>query len=128
MTLLVDSHAFVWWVTEDPRISRFAGEALLSRDRLRYISAATGFELTNKLRLGKLPNGQELVDRLEELVKAAHFTVLPITLPHAHFAGRLPGAPRDPFDRLIAAQAIIEGVPVLSVDSAFAALGAETVW
>ena len=127
MTIIVDTHAFVWWVTSDPRISPSVFK-ILTEDRLRYLSAVTAFELTNKLRIGKLENGQELVERLDELVRNAHFAVLPVALSHAYLAGKMPGEPRDPFDRLIAAQAKIEQIPILSADPAFERLGVETIW
>ena len=127
MTVIVDTHAFVWWVTSDPRISPAAFK-VLTGGRVRYLSAVTAFELTNKLRMGKLENGRELVERLDELVRGAHFVVLPVDFSHAYLAGEMPGEPRDPFDRLIAAQAKVEQIPILSADPAFELLGVETIW
>ena len=127
MTVIVDTHVFVWWVTADPRISP-AAFSVLTASRMRYLSAVTAFELTNRLRIGKLENGRELVERLDELVRGAHFVVLPVNFGHAYLAGEMPGEPRDPFDRLIAAQARIEQIPVLSADPAFVRLGVETIW
>lgn len=127
-SLIVDTHALLWWMLADPRLSSLARGAMADRGAPGFVSAVSAFEIANKVRLGKLEIARPVAARFVEVCRRARLEILPLRADQALLAGRLPGAPRDPFDRLIAAQAIIAGLPVLSADSAFRALGAESVW
>ena len=93
-----------------------------------YASAALAWELTTKYRNGRLQDAADIALNLPAYVRQWHFEPLPITVEHSHRAGLLPGAHRDPFDRMLAAQANMEGLELATVDPALAGLGAKVVW
>jgi PIN domain nuclease of toxin-antitoxin system len=128
LSLLLDTHTLFWWVTDSAEISEGARRRIADEDGHCFVSAASIFELSNKVRLGKLEPARELVERLQEVMEYYRFTPLPITFDHARLAGRLASPHRDPFDRLLAAQSIIENVPVITIDAAIGNLGARVVW
>lgn len=92
------------------------------------MSAASGWEIATKARLGKLPEAGDVPENLAGYLRKAGFLELSISMAHARLAGSLPGGHRDPFDRILAAQAQIEGLPVVTRDPEIAHLGASTVW
>jgi PIN domain nuclease of toxin-antitoxin system len=126
--ILLDTHALIWWATGDTRISSKLRQNLARPNERVFVSAATAWEIATKARLGKLKVPNELVHDFVEGVEALGFLGLPITLRHGYDAGRLPGAHRDPFDRVLAAQARSEGLDLVSCDPAFKALGIDTLW
>lgn len=121
--LLLDTHVFLWWLAGDRRLGRRA-RAWLADERVDvYVSAASAWEITTKARLGKLP-GAELVARdVGAAVASQGFLELPIRLAHAERAGAFVHAHRDPFDRVLAAQSILEELPIVSADAALDAFG-----
>lgn len=129
MRILLDSHAALWWLSEDPQLSDAARDEIAAAEE-PLVSAGTLFEVSIKASLGKLdvPDGW-----IAELL-ATGFALLPITPGHALALERLPfvklnGTPvRDPFDRLLVAQASVERVPVVTRDGAIAAHGVPTIW
>lgn len=123
MKVLLDTHAVLWWFADDPQLPPQA-EALID-DPLNtvLVSAASAWEICTKVRIGRLPTGQSLCDDFSGYLQRFHFTPLPISVEHGRLAGRLPGSHRDPFDRMLAAQALVEGVTLLTNDPAFAGLG-----
>jgi PIN domain nuclease of toxin-antitoxin system len=125
---LLDTHALFWWVTNSPSLSERARAAILGEEGPCHVGAASVFELSNKVRLGKFEAAKELVERLEYLMVEQAFTPLSVSHAHARLAGRLAAPHRDPFDRILAAQSIIEDCPVVTVDPASAALGAKVLW
>jgi PIN domain nuclease of toxin-antitoxin system len=127
MAILLDSHAFVWWLIEQERLSPAAFNAI-QREPDTYVSAVVAWELAGKVRLGKWAEAKPLSDRFFEALEENRLRHLPITLEHAHLAGSLPGAHRDPFDRMLAAQAILEAMPLVTADPAFRSFAVETLW
>ncbi|MDQ4502493.1 type II toxin-antitoxin system VapC family toxin [Sinomonas sp. ASV322] len=126
---LLDTHTLVWALTEPRRLSRRARAALESWDSKLIASAVSGFELANKRRIGKLADLDGLLTGYEKHVLALVSEELPITAGHALEAGRLAWDHRDPFDRIIAAQALVEGYTLVTADSAFSALpGLDILW
>lgn len=129
LRLLLDTHAALWWLADDPNLSKAAREAIAGSEEPLF-SAGTLFEVSIKASLGKLEAAEEWA---EELL-AEGFSLLPISTAHASAIRRLPyvelnGRPhRDPFDRLLAAQAIVEGVAVVTRDAGIAAHGVPTLW
>jgi PIN domain nuclease of toxin-antitoxin system len=99
-----------------------------SPDTTVLVSAASAWEIATKHRIGKLPAGGRIVMEWDERIQTDRFQQLPVTAHHALRAGTLPGPHRDPFDRMLAAQSIIEEIPVLSSDDALSALGASRIW
>ena len=116
MRLLLDSHAFLWWLQDSPRLGRDARRLVADPKSIVHVSAATVWELSIKATLGKLH-----VDRadLPAEIAANGFVELPITAAHAWHAGRLPPTHEDPFDRMLIAQAQLEELTVLTHDTAF---------
>lgn len=128
MNVLLDTHALAWWVLDDSRLSAAARDILADPANVVLVSVVSAFEMTTKHRLGKWPDIGAFAAEFELAVTAEGFRVMELATDHAALAGRLAGAPRDPFDRLIAAQAIVERMPVLTIDPALAMLGAEVIW
>lgn len=128
MRLLLDTHAYAWWVTNDRKLSRRARDAMVAADAELLISAVVPWELAMKFRLGKWPGADAILADLDAALVEDRLTPLPITLDHARRAGLLPGDHRDPFDRTLAAQARAERVAVVTADPVFARMGVEVVW
>ena len=128
LRLLLDTHALLWWLFDDPQLPQRVRSAIADVATQAYVSSATGWELAIKSRLGKLPYAQEAVSNLAELVRASHMEVLPITLAHALAAGALPGPLKDPFDRMLIAQAQIEGLTLVSIDKVFRRYKVPLLW
>lgn len=128
MKALLDTHALLWWLFDDRRLSRRARQVIEGAENDLLVSAATGWEIMTKHRLGKLPQASAVVRDLPAALRRAGFEVLPISLAHAIEAGRMTSTHRDPFDRMLAAQSRLEGVPLITDDPAFEPLGAPTMW
>lgn len=128
MRLLLDTHAFLWWVAGDARMTRKARAAVGAADSDVYVSAASAWEITTKFRIGKLPGASAIVDELAEVVASQSFSALPITLGHAQAAGLLAGDHRDPFDRMLIAQASAEQLLLVSNEALFDRFGVRRLW
>lgn len=128
MKHLLDTHAFLWWIGDDPALSRRARAALADPGNTFLLSMASAWEMAIKISLGKLELDANLERFLPEQMSANGFSMLPIDLRHVSRAARLPFHHRDPFDRLIVAQALVEEVPVVTADPAFTAYGVRRVW
>lgn len=128
MNLLLDTHALAWWVLDDARLSVTARNLVADPANRIVVSVVSAFEMATKHRLGKWPDVGAFVAEFGTAVTAEGFNLLEVTAGHAVLAGGLAGEPRDPFDRLIAAQAMAEKMPVLTVDPALAMLGAQVLW
>lgn len=126
--LLLDTHALLWWLSDDPRLSRAAYRAIADESATVFVSAASAWEAATKVRLGKLSDPHGVTDALGSLVAAQGFRELPITLEHGRRAGRLPGPHKDPFDRMLIAQAQTDGLAVVSNDNVFDAYAVQRVW
>lgn len=128
MRLLVDTHALLWWALDDPKLSRPAYAAIADSSSLVHVSAVSAFELATKHRLGKLPTAEALLVDLDRYLQEQGFAPLPLDLPSAERAGRLPGPHRDPFDRLLVAQAITADLALVSNETAFDLYGVRRLW
>lgn len=128
MRLLLDTHALLWWQTDDARLSAAARTAIADASNEIFVSAASAWEIATKARLGKLDSVPEAATRHAELLSADGFVPLPIDLRHALRAGGYPQPNRDPFDRMLAAQSEIESLALVTLDPVFAAFGTRTVW
>lgn len=128
LQLLLDTHAFLWWLAGDEALSRAARLAIATQDTPVFVSAASAWEITTKHRLGKLPGVEPVVLKLEETIIGQGFTPLPISLRHARVAGALPGPHRDPFDRMLMAQAMLDGLTLISNEHAFDSYGVARMW
>jgi PIN domain nuclease of toxin-antitoxin system len=127
--LLLDTVTFIFWHADSPRLSPVARQLLLEApQRPVYVSAASAFEIATKVRLGKLTVPPAIFNDFAYVVEADGFRLLDVDAASAIRAGQLAGAHRDPFDRLIAAQALSIEAPVVTNDGAFPALGVGVVW
>lgn len=128
MRLLLDTHAFVWWVEEDDQLSRRAREAILATENETCVSAVTGLEIATKVRAGKPKFDVRRLDNFPETVEELGFAGISVSLAHGCRAGLLEGKHKDPFDRILAAQCEIESLVLVTRDTAFAAFGTRTLW
>jgi len=126
--LLLDTHALPWWLTDDPKLPAHAGSRIDDPTNDIAISPVSAYELRFKALKGLLPGGDLAAAEIAQVADAANFTVLPLTLDHASLAGSLPLPHRDPFDRVLAAQALPGEYTILSVAAAFDGLGVPRVW
>ena len=124
MRLLIDSHAFLWWSESSPALGRAARNAIADPANEVLVSIAGLWELTIKASTGKL----QLPAELQTMMASQGFTVLPITFDHLSQLSLLPRLHRDPFDRMLIAQALAEGMPIATADRRFAAYGVQIVW
>lgn len=128
MNLLLDTHALVWWIKADPRLSEAARRAILDDDTGVYVSVASAWEIAIKVGSGKWDEARKLLENFESAVADEGFDLLPIAVIHVRTAGLMPVQHRDPFDRLPAAQATIENLTLVTADPRFAGLGATVLW
>lgn len=129
MRLLLDTHAFLWWVFADRRLSRRARVAIDNDDEHEvFLSAASAWEIATKHRIGKLPDARVVADDVPGAVAAEGFTELTISIRHAQHAGNLGGHHRDPFDRMLIAQAMLEDLTLVSNERIFDAYGVKRLW
>ena len=127
MNLLLDTHAFLWFVTGDVRLSRAARRALEADEAELTLSAASVWGLAIKAGLGRLSLPASVAEYVAEKV-ADGFAVLPVEWTHAAGVEKLPPHHRDPFDRLLVAQALAEDLPIVTNDPALSAYGVQVVW
>lgn len=128
MRFLLDTHALLWWFTNDERLSPSARDAIADEGNIILVSAASAWEIATKHRQGKLAEAADAVSRFDELVAADGFQHLPITHFHCIRAGHYAVEHRDPFDRILAAQSELEGVTLISVDPAFQLFKTSLLW
>jgi PIN domain nuclease of toxin-antitoxin system len=128
MNILLDTNIIIWWLLDKSRISPAARAALSDAENSVFASAASAFEIAVKQRIGKLALTEEAVRSLPEDLEAGGIALLDITFRQAILAGRCASPHRDPFHRLIAAQARAEDMPVVTSDAAFATFGVKVIW
>lgn len=128
MQVLLDTHALLFWLFDDPRMSDVARSVVADPDTAVFVSAASSFEIHTKQRLGKLTIADALVSDFSGWVRKAGFRELPMTSAHASQAGNWPHPHRDPFDRILAAQASLEHMPLVTRDEALGSFGVPLVW
>jgi len=116
---LLDTHILLWWLFDDPKLSKRAKEAIALPESRVFVSSVCGWEISIKHHLGKLPHVDNLVKNLPLYVRRERFEILPISLEHAIAAGALDGKHRDPFDRMLIAQARTEKLTLISNDKIF---------
>jgi PIN domain nuclease of toxin-antitoxin system len=126
--LLIDTHALLWWLTDDPSLSRAARKAMAETSNVLLASAVSAWEIATKVRLGRLPGAGELAAGFQGFMLREGFTTLDMTADHGVRAGLLPGPLKDPFDRMLISQAQAENVPVVTNERTFEACGVRRVW
>ena len=128
MRMLLDSHAVLWFILDDPRLSDRARECIVATDSSIYVSPATLWEIAIKIRLGKYQLPEPYESFVDAQLEQNGFEILPILPRHTAVLTSLPFHHRDPFDRLIVAQALRESLPLLSIDTGLDAYGVTRIW
>jgi len=126
MTVLLDTRTFLWWVSDSPKLSRRARKAIAESRCL--LSVASCWEIAIKASLGRLETPRPLERFLQQQLEMNAFELLPVALEHAAAVRDMPFHHRDPFDRLVAAQARHEEMPLVTVDTVFAKYGVKRIW
>jgi PIN domain nuclease of toxin-antitoxin system len=126
---LLDTHAYLWAIQEDWKLGGCAREAIENRRSKLFVSAISTFEIANKYRIGKLPDYQYVAENCLDLIRKLGARELPVSAEHAYFAAKFEWEHRDPFDRILAAQAVTLNLTLITNDSAFDALPwLSTLW
>ena len=126
MRVLLDSHALLWWFSDNAKLSKTAKNAIRTGDV--YVSSVTAYELGIKFRRGQLAEASELFSDFELYCADEMFQLLPVKAEHALAAAAFDDSHRDPFDRLIAGQSLVERLAVVTVDKAMHSFGCKIIW
>lgn len=130
MNVLLDTHVFLWWIEDNPRLSPRAREVIANGENMIFLSAASGWEIAIKASLGKLrlPENEALDRFILDQLQVNAFQVLPVQLGHALQVYALPPLHWDPFDRLLVAQSQVENMPLVTGDAQIGRYGAQVIW
>jgi PIN domain nuclease of toxin-antitoxin system len=126
--VLVDTHAILWWLAGDERLSKRARKILEDPENKRWVSIASLWEIAIKMSSGRLPAEGLTLGTIAGLLKAQQFAILPVSLEDLLRLELLPWLHRDPLDRLIVAQALEEGISLLTADGAMSQYPVQTIW
>lgn len=126
MRLLLDTHALIWWIVDSRKLSQTARTAIAEPRNVVLASVVSGYEIAYKQRLGKLP--AEIPEDLPKALRDARIQAQQLTLDHTIAAGQLPGPHRDPWDRLLIAQAMAGGFTMVTTDAVFRDYGVPVCW
>jgi len=114
--MLLDTHIFLWWLFDDPKLPTGIRRFVKDKNNTIFVSAASVWEIATKFRLGRLPEAAEVARNVPEWITRAGFESMPVTAKHAQLAGDWNLSHGDPFDRMLAAQAKLEKMPLATVD------------
>lgn len=128
MRALLDTHAFLWWIADSGRLSTAARGVIADETNDIVVSAASAWEIATKFRLGKLPEGEAAAVNVVGAIASQGFEELAIGVADADQAGRLPGPHRDPFDRILIAQALRRNLAIVSTDAVFDRYNVNRLW
>ncbi len=128
MRLLLDTHAFIWWLADHKSLSRKAHAAIEEPGNEVFVSAASAWEITTKFRIGKLDNAEVVAVDVAASINNEGFMPLAVSVAHGEIAGSLPGNHRDPFDRMLIAQAMLESMIFVSNEARFDAFAIKRLW
>lgn len=128
MNLLLDTHALIWWLAGDKALSAKARKAMADEDNAIFVSAASAMEVATKFRIGKLPDAELLAREFEAIFADQGFSELPIAVRHARMAGEMNIAHKDPFDRMLIAQAQAEDMVLVSNEALFDGFAVKRLW
>lgn len=127
MNLLLDTHALMWWVWDDERLSGAADDAIRNADAV-FVSSVSAIEIAIKFRIGKLPNAHALAEQFADVMRREGFAELPVSWREASLAGRMAGDHRNPFDRLLIAQGLLNDLTLVSNETLFDGFGVARLW
>ena len=128
MRMLLDTHAFIWWMNGNERLARRARRAINDDTNVVFVSAASAWEIATKYHRGRLVEAGTIVPDIAAAIADQDFEELPITVEEATRAGTLPGPVRDPFDRMLIAQALSRNLVLISNESLFDQYGVHRLW
>lgn len=128
MRLLLDTHTLIWWMTDDSHLSNTARTAIQQVGNVALVSAASAWEIATKFRLGRLPLAKDLLKDFIPELQIHRIEILSISAEHGLRAGLLPGPHKDPFDRMLIAQAQAEELSIVSNDRALDGYGVLRIW
>ena len=119
MKILLDTHVLLWWLFDEPKLCSIARAQISNPRNEIYVSSASAWEIATKHRLGKMPEAKDLLQNYQGIIQQARFIELVITTKYALYAGILRIKHRDPFDRMLMAQAELDNLAIITYDSAF---------
>jgi PIN domain nuclease of toxin-antitoxin system len=128
LKLLLDTQALVWWLLDDPALPKRVAAALRAPGNEVFVSSASAWEIATKYRLGRMPQAESLVQGFREILEEQRFAALPVSVEHALAAGLLKAEHTDPFDRMLVAQARLEGLRLVTGDQALKPLVSTVLW
>ncbi|PZP49543.1 MAG: PIN domain nuclease [Agrobacterium fabrum] len=128
MKYLLDTHALLWWLNDHDRLSPDAREIISDPNNDLYVSAASAWEIATKFARGRLPGASLILPDFAGVIEQEGFLELAINSAHMVRSAMLPGEHRDPFDRILAAQSILENMALISIDEKIPSLGVMTRW
>ena len=128
MQVVLDTHALLWWFLDSQRLTRLAYQEITKGTNGVHVSAASIWEISTKYYVGKLPEAKELLLDIQGYMASQNFVELPVTISDAIRAGSLPGPHRDPFDRMLIAQAISNDLVLISNETLFDRYGVRRLW
>ena len=125
---MLDTHTLIWWLAGDPSLSADAKAAITDPENEVFVSAVSAWEIATKYRIGRLPRPAALALDVSGALASQGFIELPITVLHGQTAGSLPGPHRDPFDRMLIAQATLAGLVLVSNEAVFDHYAVRRLW
>ena len=128
MRLLLDTHTLIWWTQDLSKLPQRVQDLMIDPANQVFVSAVTPWEIAIKVRTGKLTFDAQFLANFDNRIRALAFEPLPITIAHGVASGALPGRHKDPFDRMLVAQAQVEQLTIITRDPAITALGAVVTW
>ena len=128
MKALLDTHTFLWWITDSPKLPSRVGEIISDGENELFLSAASGLEIAIKVQLGRLKVPEDLERFIPEQLRINNIKTLPIEMSHALHMRSLPAYHRDPFDRMLVVQAQAENLPILTADPLISKYQVEVIW
>ncbi|MGA6983971.1 MAG: type II toxin-antitoxin system VapC family toxin [Candidatus Sulfotelmatobacter sp.] len=128
MRFLLDTHTLIWWMTNDPHLSDGARRLIAQRGNTSIVSAVSAWEIATKVRLGRLPSAADMIEDFVGDIQRQQMEILDVSAQHGIRAGTLPGPHKDPFDRMLIAQALAENIPIVSNDQALDGYAVRRLW
>ncbi len=128
LRILLDTHALIWWLAGNTRLPERARHAIGDVSNEKLVSAASAWEITTKYRIGRLTEASELAQDIAGAIAEQGFEELPVTVDDGSRAGALPGHHRDPFDRMLIAQALARNLILVTGDALFDRYGVRRLW
>jgi PIN domain nuclease of toxin-antitoxin system len=128
MRAILDTHTILWWVTNNPQLSQVVRNMITDSSNTFYLSVASSWEIIIKFNTGKLPLPEPPIQFIQSCLSVNHFESMSIELSHVLQLNTLPNHHKDPFDRILIAQAQVENIPILTLDKLIVQYPVQTIW